>query len=67
MSTITLPKTEYEILRRKASLYEQIFSFMPKRFLETEDYSRERIKEFLEQDKINKETKRRLKSLLKSL
>lgn len=67
MTTITLPKTEYETLRKKASLYEQIFRSMPKRFLETELYSKERIKDFLEQDKIDEEAKKRLKNLLESL
>lgn len=67
METITLPKTKYEIIEKKASLYEKIFRFLPQRFFGVEFYSDEQIKKFLKEDKINKETKNRLDNLLKAL
>ncbi|MBU3942892.1 hypothetical protein KKA24_02820 [Patescibacteria group bacterium] len=67
MTTITLPKNEYEELRKKASLCERIFRFIPEGILKTEDYSKERISEFLKEDKIDKKAESRLKNLLKSL
>ena len=67
METITLPKTKYEVLRKKASLYEEIFRFLPKRIFSIESYSREQIKEFSKEDRLDKKTKNRLQKLLKSL
>lgn len=67
MGTITLPKTEYEALRKKASLYEEIFRFLPKRDFGIESYSKKRIQGFLKEDKIDKKTKERLRNLLKTL
>ena len=67
METITLPKIEYEIIEKKASLYEKIFRFLPQKFFGTELYSDIRIEEFLKEDKINQKTKNRLDKLLKSL
>ncbi len=66
METITLPKTKYEIIEKKASLYEKIFRFLPKRFFGIESYSDEQISQFLKEDKIDKEMKNRLNKLLKS-
>lgn len=67
METITLPKTKYEIIEKKASLYEKIFKFLPQKFFGAELYSDNRIKEFLKEDKINQKTKNCLNKLLKSL
>ena len=67
METINLPKAKYEILKKKASLYEKIFRYSPEKIFGTEDYSETRIKEFLREDKIDKKTKSHLQKLLKSL
>jgi hypothetical protein len=67
METITLPKTKYEILKKQASLYEEIFKYLPERIFGTEIYSKKRIKEFLREDKLDKNTRSRLGKLLKSL
>jgi len=67
METVTLPKTKYEILKKQASLYEEIFRYLPEKVFSTEIYSKKRIKEFLKEDRLDKETKNRLKKLLKSL
>jgi len=67
MKTVTLPKTEYEILRKRASLYEEIFRFLPEKIFGMETYSKKRIKEFLKEDKMDRKTRNRLQKLLKSL
>lgn len=67
MNTITLPKTKYNILRKQASLYEEIFRYLPERIFGTEIYSQKRVKEFLKEDKIDKKTKDRLEKLLKNI
>ena len=67
MKTVTLPKTKYEILKKQASLYEEIFRYLPERIFGTEMYSKKRIKEFLREDKLGKKTKSRLEKILKSL
>ncbi len=65
MENITLSKAKYEILRKKAFLYEEVFKALPKRIFGTEVYSEKRIKEFEQEDKLDKKTKNRLEKLLK--
>jgi len=67
METITLSKTKYEILKKQASLYEEIFRYLPEKIFGIETYSKKRIKEFLREDKLDKKTRSRLQELLKSL
>jgi len=67
METVTLPKTKYEILKKRASLYEKIFRYLPEKIFGIESYSKKRIKEFLKEDKLNRKTKISLEKLLKSL
>jgi hypothetical protein len=67
METITLPKTKYEILKKQASLYEEIFRYLPEKIFGVETYSKKRIKEFLKEDKLNRKIRSRLEKLLKSL
>ncbi len=67
METITLPKTKYEILKRRASLYEEIFKYLPERIFGIETYSKKRVKEFLKEDKLDQKTRKRLQKILKSL
>lgn len=67
METITLPKTKYESLKKRASLYEEIFRYLPERIFGTEIYSRKRVKEFSQEDKLDRKTRNRLQKLLKSL
>lgn len=67
MKTVTLPKTKYEILKKQASLYEEIFKYLPEKIFGIESYSKKRIKEFLREDKLDKKTRNRLENLLKSL
>ncbi len=65
MENITLPKIKYEDLRRKASLYEEIFRFIPERVFGIELYSDKRIKEFMKEDRMDKKERSRLEKLLK--
>ncbi|MDI6883278.1 MAG: hypothetical protein QMC93_02265 [Patescibacteria group bacterium] len=67
MKTVTLPKTEYEILKKRSSLYEEVFRYLPEKIFGTEMYSKKRIREFLKEDKLDKKTRDRLQKLLKSL
>lgn len=60
METVTLPKTKYEILKKRASLYENIFRFLPEKIFGTELYSKRRIKEFLKEDRLDKKTRNRI-------
>jgi len=64
MATITIQKTEYEILEKRASLYEKILSSLKERKWEIEEYSQKRLKEFMNQDRIDKRTQSQLKKLL---
>jgi len=67
METISIPKNKYEILKKQASLYKEIFRFLPERFFGIEIYSRKRLKEFQKEDRLNKKTRNRLQRILKSL
>ena len=67
METITIPKTKYEILKKQASLYKEIFRFLPEKFFGIETYSQKRLKEFQKEDRLDKKTRNRLQKILKSL
>lgn len=67
METIILPKTKYEILKKQASLYEEIFRFSPEKAFGIEIYSQKRLKEFRKEDRLDKKTRSRLQKILKSL
>ena len=59
-----MPKKEYETLKRKASLYEQVFRRIPERTFGIERYSPKRIREFMTADRIRKDAAKRLKKVL---
>ena len=64
MATITLPRTQYETLKKKASLYEAILRTLPEWRWGIEEYSGRRISEFMRQDRLDKKAALRLKRLL---
>lgn len=66
MQTVTLPRIKYETLRRKASLYEEVFQDVKDRVFKTESYSDKRVKEFFKEDKLHKDTAKKLEKLLNS-
>ncbi|GEM_PF-2232399 len=66
MATITLPKAEYDIMEKRASLYERILRFLPERKWGIEEYSERRIKEFIDEDALTKATRAKIKTLLSS-
>jgi hypothetical protein len=67
METISIPKPKYEILKKQALLYKEIFRCLPERFFGIEIYSQKRLKEFQKEDRIDKKTRSRLQKILKSL
>lgn len=66
MDTVTIPKVQYQQLKRKASLYEVIFKFLPEKVFGIENYSSARIREFLNEDKVDTETKEIVKGILEN-
>lgn len=63
-STITLPKAQYEILKKRASLYTEMLRFVPELRWGIEEYSEPRIREFLKTDQMDRATRVRLEKLL---
>ena len=66
MATVTLQKTEYENLKKKASLYEKVFRFVSRQNFGIEAYSDKRISEFRKEDSLDAKTRQKLEKLLKS-
>jgi len=64
MPLITLPKSKYDLIKKRASLYEAILSALPERRWGIEDYSDARIREFLRENKLDKKTRARIKKIL---
>lgn len=63
-STVTLPKTQYEIIKKRASLYNEMLRFIPELRWGIEEYSEQRIREFIKTDQIGSATRARLKKVL---
>lgn len=63
-STITLPKAQYEILKKRASLYTEMLRFIPELRWGIEEYSEQRIKEFIQVDRLARATRARLEKML---
>lgn len=66
MNVVTLPKTKYEILEKKAALYEKFFKKIAEMVFEIEYYSPKRMQKFLKEDKISKATRQKIEKVLKS-
>ena len=66
MNIVTLQKTEYEDLKKKASLYEKVFRFISRQNFGIEAYSDRRVKEFTREDRLDRKTRQKLAKLLKS-
>lgn len=64
MSLITLPKSKYDLLQKRASLYEAILRALPERKWGIEEYSDARIREFLREDRLDKKATARIKKIL---
>jgi len=65
MNTVTLPKSEYNLLKKRASLYEAVLKNLPEGKWGVKEYNEEQIKEFMKVDRISAKTQSRLKQLLK--
>lgn len=66
MTTITVPKSKFEILKKRASLYETILRTLPERKWGIEEYPEKRIKELMQEDRLNKKVRARIQKLLSS-
>lgn len=64
MSTITLPKSKFDILKKRASLYEAILRFIPEHKWGVEEYSSKRMKEFMREDRLGQKTRSRINKFL---
>jgi TRAP-type uncharacterized transport system substrate-binding protein len=63
MSTVTVKKTEYEDLKKKASLYEKVFQFISKQTFGIESYSDKRVKALMKEDRLDPKTRQKLEKL----
>lgn len=66
MQLIKLPKKQYETLRRKASVYDRVLRFSPELLFEIENYSDDRVRQFLTEDKVDSVVLASVKKLLKN-
>ena len=64
MQTISLPIKQYETLRREAALYRTVFRKKEIMGYPIELYTDERIREFMELDKIPTSLQRKLRKIL---
>ena len=65
MQVVTIPKTEYEILEKRAKLYSRLLAKEERRF-PVESYSEERVKEFLAEDKVGDAIKSKARKILRA-
>lgn len=66
MNTVTLSKTEFDVLRKRAALYEAILKSLPEKKWNIEEYTTGRIREFLREDRLDKKVRARARKLLSS-
>jgi len=65
MSDVTIPKKEYESLLTRADMYEMLVKKIPVKKWGIELYSRERVREFNQEDKVGIKTTTRIKKILR--
>lgn len=66
MVTVTIPKVEYALLQKRASLYETMLRVIPERRWGIERYTEERLREFSRADRLDTETRKKLRRSLRS-
>ena len=64
MTVVTLSKAKYDVLEKRARLYEAFLRRLPERKWGVEKYSSQRIREFLASDRLDKKASSSLKKLL---
>ena len=64
MTTITLPKSQYELLKKRSSLYEALLRSFSKSKRGVEEYTPERIREFMDNDQVDPKIMIRIKRIL---
>jgi len=65
MNTVTIPKTKYQILEKRAELYSRLLEKEEENF-PIELYSADRIREFLREDKVSTAMRRKVQKLLRT-
>ena len=65
MSTVTIPKKEYEELLTQADLYEMLLRKIPIKKWGIELYGSERVREFMREDRLDTKTTTRIKKILR--
>lgn len=65
MIMITVPKTQYELLKKRSSLYQVMLRSLSRRKWGIEEYTSDRIREFMDNDQLDLKTAARLKRILK--
>lgn len=63
MNTVTIPKSKFEMLEKRASLYETILRQLPEYRWGIEKYSQKRIQGFMGKDRLDQKTRARLKKI----
>lgn len=66
MQTITIPTTEYRILKERATLYTGFLRKAIRNKYEIEDYTPERIAEFMREDAISPTLLAKVRKMLKA-
>ncbi len=64
MNTITIPQTKFNLLEKRATLYEKFLRSLPERRWGIEDYSGKRVREFMREDRLNPKLRSQLKKLI---
>lgn len=64
MNTVTIPKSRFEMLEKRASLYENILRQLPEYRWGIEKYSQKRIQGFMRQDRLDQKMRARLKKIV---
>lgn len=66
MDTVTLAKTKYDLLKRRASLHETVLRALPRKKWGIEMYTAQRIREFAKRDELDQKTAARVKKILRA-
>ena len=66
MTTVTIPKSEYDELQTMAELYQTLLRRLPKREWGIETYSPARLREFLKEDRLDSKTLSQVRKALSS-
>ncbi|OGM93606.1 hypothetical protein A2935_03225 [Candidatus Wolfebacteria bacterium RIFCSPLOWO2_01_FULL_47_17b] len=66
MTTVTISKVKFNILQKRASLYDAILRSLPEKRWGIETYSSSRMKEFAWSDRLDVRVKKRIQKFMAS-